>query len=172
MEQLQKDYSKDLKIVYKQFVVHPDTATTPALAVCAAQKQNKFREMEARIWETGWASEGASPFPRLDVEKLKQPAMEALAKELKLNVPKFKADMDSEACKQQLSDNKALLSKVGVRGTPGFFVNGRYLVGAQPIEKFKSVIDEEVKKADEALKNGAKLQDYYATIVANGKKSI
>jgi len=140
--------------------------------VCAAQKQNKFNEMEARIWETGWTSEGGSPFPRLEPEKLKQPAMETLAKELKLNVAKFKADMDSEACKQQLADNKALLSKVGVRGTPGFFVNGRYLVGAQPIEKFKTVIDEEVKKADEALKNGAKLHDYYATIVANGKKSI
>ena len=36
----------------------------------------------------------------------------------------------------------------------------------------KNASDEEVKKADEALKNGAKLQDYYATIVASGKKSI
>ncbi len=127
--------------------------------------------MEALIWERGWTTEG-SPFPRLEPEKLKQPALESLAKELKLNVPKFKADLDSEACKQQLADNKALLQKLGVRGTPGFFVNGRYLVGAQQIEKFKAVIDEEMKKADDALKNGAKLQDYYATIVANGKKSI
>jgi len=171
LEQLHKDYGQDLKIVYKQFVVHPDTATIPALAVCAAQKQNKFQQMESLIWEKGWTTEG-SPFPRLEPEKLKQPAIESFAKELKLNVPKFKADLDSEACKQQLADNKALLQKLGVRGTPGFFVNGRYLVGAQPIEKFKTVIDEEVKKADEALKNGAKLQDYYATIVANGKKSI
>ena len=171
MDQLHKDYGADLKIVYKQFVVHPDTATVPALAVCAAQKQNKFHEMENLIWEKGWTTEG-SPFPRLEPEKLKQPAMESLAKELKLNVPKFKADLDSEACKQQLADNKALLQKLGVRGTPGFFVNGRYLVGAQQIEKFKALIEEEIKKADEALKNGAKLQDYYATIVANGKKSI
>lgn len=167
---MHKDYGQDLKIVFKQFVVHPDTATVPALAVCAAQKQNKSQEMEKLIWEKGWSDAGG--FPRPDPEKLKEPAMETFAKQLQLNVPKFKADMDGEACKQQLADNKALLQKLGVRGTPGFFVNGRYLVGAQPIEKFKALIDEEIKKADEALKNGTKLQDYYASIVANGKKSI
>ena len=170
MEQLQKDYGQDLKIVYKQFVVHPDTATVPALAVCAAQKQNKFVDMEKLVWQKGWTE--AAGFPRPDPEKLRQPAMEAFAKELKLNLAKFKQDMDGESCKQQLNDNKTLLQKLGVRGTPGFFVNGRYLVGAQPIEKFKALIDEEIKKADEALKNGAKLQDYYASIVASGKKSI
>jgi len=34
--------------------------------------------------------------------------------------------------------------KVGVTGTPAFFVNGRMLSGAQPFEKFKEVIDEEI----------------------------
>ncbi len=142
----------------------------PALAVCAAQKQNKFEAMEKLIWEKGWVDGGG--FPRPDPEKLKREAVDGYAKELKLHMSKFKADIDGEACKQQLADNKALLQKLGVRGTPAFFLNGRYLVGAQPIEKFKAIIDEEIKKADEALKNGAKLHDYYATIVASGKKSI
>ena len=35
-------------------------------------------------------------------------------------------------------------SKVGVSGTPAFFINGRMLSGAQPFEKFKEVIDEEL----------------------------
>ena len=38
--------------------------------------------------------------------------------------------------------------KFGARGTPNFFINGRNFRGAQPIEAFKSVIDEELKKAD------------------------
>jgi predicted DsbA family dithiol-disulfide isomerase len=84
---------------------------------------------------------------------------------------KFKADFDGEACKQQLADNKGLMQKLGVRGTPGFFINGRYLVGAQQIDKFKAIIEEEIKKADDALKNGAKLQDYYAQIIDKGKKT-
>jgi len=157
-----------LKVVYKQFVVHPETATIPALAVCAAQKQGKFAPMEKLVWEKGWVESGGGGARPGDLSK---EAMEGFAKELKLNMAKFKADLDSEGCKQQLADNKALMQKLGVRGTPGFFINGRYLVGAQQIEKFKAIIDEEVKKADDALKNGAKLQDYYAQIIDKGKKT-
>ena len=64
------------------------------------------------------------------------------------------------------------LARLGTRGTPGFYINGRFLAGAVPIDRFKTLIDEEIKKADEALKKGAKLQEYYASIVASGKKSI
>jgi hypothetical protein len=124
--------------------------------------------MEKLVWEKGWRDSGGFPRP----DNLGREAMEGFAKELKLDMNKFKADIDSEKCKQQLNDNKNLLQKLGVRGTPGFFVNGRYLVGAQPVDKFKSVIDEEIKKADDAMKSGTKLQDYYAIIVASGKKSI
>lgn len=153
-----------MKIAVKQYVVHPDTATLPALAVCAAQKQSKFHEMEKLIWEKGWPGERPS--------NLGKDAMESFASDLKLNLAKFKSDMDSEGCKQQLAENKALLTRLGTRGTPGFYINGRFLAGAVPIERFKAIIDEELKKADEAMKSGAKLQDYYASIVEKGKKSI
>ena len=149
-------------------MVHPDTATIPALAVCAAQKQHKFEPMEKMIWEKGWREAGGFPRP----DNLSRETMEGFAKELKLDTAKFKADLDSEGCKQQLEGNKALLQRLGVRGTPGFFINGRYIAGAQAIDRFKLLIDEEIKKADDALKSGAKLQDYYASIVASGKKSI
>jgi protein-disulfide isomerase len=153
-----------LKVVFKQYVVHPDTATIPSLAVCAAQKQNKFASMEKLVWEKGWQSERPT--------NLSKDAMEGFARELKLDATKFKADMESESCKQQLGTNQNLLSRVGVRGTPAFFINGRYLVGAMPVDRFKQIIDEEMKKADEAIKKGTKLQDYYASLVAQGKKSI
>jgi protein-disulfide isomerase len=35
---------------------------------------------------------------------------------------------------------------MGITGTPGFFVNGRYLRGAKPFEEFAEVINEELKK--------------------------
>ena len=54
LEQLLKDYAGDIKIVYKNYVVHPQTATTPALAACAAHKQGKFVKMEHDIWEKGF----------------------------------------------------------------------------------------------------------------------
>ncbi len=50
---------------------------------------------------------------------------------------KFRADVQKDA-----SDGQ----KVGVTGTPAFFINGRFLSGAQPFEGFKAIIDEELAK--------------------------
>jgi len=36
--------------------------------------------------------------------------------------------------------------KVGVTGTPAFFVNGRFLSGAQPFDAFRAIIDDELSK--------------------------
>ena len=44
-------------------------------------------------------------------------------------------------------------TRVGVTGTPAFFINGRLLVGAQPYESFAQVIDEELELA--ARKKGS-----------------
>src|SRR6188474_3016053 len=54
MEELRKKYGNDLRVVYKQLVVHPQTATAGALAVCAANKQGKFRQMDDLIWDKGF----------------------------------------------------------------------------------------------------------------------
>lgn len=50
---------------------------------------------------------------------------------------KFRADVQKDAADGQ---------EVGVTGTPAFFVNGRFLSGAQPFEAFKAIIDEELNK--------------------------
>ena len=41
-------------------------------------------------------------------------------------------------------------SSVGVTGTPAFFINGRMLSGAQPFEKFKEIIDEELARSSKS----------------------
>jgi predicted DsbA family dithiol-disulfide isomerase len=35
---------------------------------------------------------------------------------------------------------------MGVTGTPGFFVNGRFVSGAKPYEEFKKIVDEELAR--------------------------
>src|SRR5689334_4794149 len=54
MDELRKKYGNDLRIVYKQFVVHPQVATAGALAFCAAAKQGKAHEMDVALWEKGF----------------------------------------------------------------------------------------------------------------------
>ena len=58
--------------------------------------------------------------------------------------------------------------KFGARGTPNFFINGRNLRGAQPIEAFKSVIDEEIKKADAKIAAGTPRGQVYAALTQSG----
>lgn len=141
--------------------MHPQTATTPALATCAAQAQGKFWEMNTLVWERGFGKD------------LSKERMVLLAEELKLDMRRFKADLEGEACSQDVKGDQKLLSAVGVRGTPAFFINGRYLSGAQPIENFRKLIDEELQKADHAIKRGVHLRDYYETeVVAKGKTSL
>ncbi len=71
--------------------------------------------------------------------------MEAYAKELGLNVSKWKAAMESDAIASQIKAEQTQANKVGARGTPTSFINGKKLRGAQPIEAFKKAIDEALK---------------------------
>ncbi|MBK7540135.1 MAG: thioredoxin domain-containing protein [Myxococcales bacterium] len=56
MEEIVKKYGADVRIVYKQFVVHPQTATAPALAACAAHKQGRFEQMDKLLWDKVFSS--------------------------------------------------------------------------------------------------------------------
>jgi predicted DsbA family dithiol-disulfide isomerase len=142
--------------------VHPQIATLPALAACAAHKQGKYEKMEEGLWEKGYRNN----------RNYSQENIDSIAKDTGLNMAKFKEDMNGD-CQKVIQQDQAQLSQVGVRGTPAFYINGRYLSGAQPIENFKRLIDEELGKANEAIKKGMKADDYYAEVVMkNGKKGL
>jgi protein-disulfide isomerase len=160
-DQIKAEYKDNVRFVYKQFVVHPQVATDSALAVCAAGRQNKFGVMDNLLWEKAFK---ARAFDRANIE--------AIGKEAGLDVAKMKSDMDGP-CKEIIQKEQAEVSAVGTRGTPAFYVNGRYLSGAQPYENFKKVIDEELKKAQERVAQGTKPGDYYKEWVLNkGLKKV
>ena len=69
-----------------------------------------------------------------------------LAKELKLDLEKFKKDLKSDRLSKQVDDDAELAGKLGVRGTPGFFVNGVQVRGARPFPFFKQIIDKWLEK--------------------------
>ena len=155
INELIEEYGDDLRVVYKNFLVNTPQATPPALAACAAHKQGKNYEMRQLIWEKGFA----------DNRNLGEENMKRLAGELGLDMDRFEADMNGDACQDVLREDQALLRRFGTRGTPNFYINGRPLSGAQPIEQFRAIIDEEIEKAEERIAAGTSASEYYAKYV-------
>jgi predicted DsbA family dithiol-disulfide isomerase len=58
-----------------------------------------------------------------------------------LDLKKFEKDMKDPALQKAVEDDANFARSNGAGGTPSFFINGVLLVGAQPYEKFKEVID-------------------------------
>jgi protein-disulfide isomerase len=63
-----------------------------------------------------------------------------------------------------------LAQQLGVQGTPAFYVNGVTVQGAQPFDKFRAIIDEELAKADALKKSGVPADRIYATATTENRK--
>lgn len=117
-QDLLKQYPEKIKVVIKHFPLpmHPQ-ARPAAKAVLAAELQGKYWEMVDALLEDNSA---------FSAEKF-----EELAKKIGLNLDKFRKDLkDKDAqFEKTIQDDLALVQKVGVRGTPAFYINGRM---AQP----------------------------------------
>jgi predicted DsbA family dithiol-disulfide isomerase len=98
----------------------------------AAHIQGKFWEMQDKIFEN----------PR----NLSSEQYLKYAEEIGLDIDRFEKDLKSDAVKKRLDADMSEAAKLGVTGTPAFFVNGRFLSGAQPFASFKRLIDEELAK--------------------------
>ena len=92
----------------------------------------------------------------LSVENLKK-----YAKDLGLDAKKFDNCLDKDTKKAQVEADTTLANSLNVRGTPGFFVNGRFLGGAFPFDLFKEIIDKELagKGTDNIKDYSTALQD-------------
>jgi len=132
LTQLLSKYPKDLKLVYKHMPLdqlHPQARRAAEASWCA-QQQGKFWEYHDLLYDTGPDGSDAT-----------------------LSTLASRAGLDSSAYQQCMASGKAAAevqkhveegAKYGVNGTPGFFVNGRFLNGAVPLETFVQVIDEEL----------------------------
>jgi protein-disulfide isomerase len=150
---LEKKYGTNLRVVFKQFVVHPSKATAPAYAACAAGKQNKFTKLAELMWKKAFDANDFDP-----------QNIYAIAKAAGLDMQRYANDV-AGTCMQEIKDDQRLLQKFAVNATPTFFINGRFMAGAQPQENFEALIDEEMAKADEAIKKGTKPERYYEDVI-------
>lgn len=123
----------DVKLVFKNLPLpFHQQAKGAAIAALAAGKQGKFWEMHDKLFE--------------NQSKLSEEPWAEFAKDIGIDVEKFKKDLEDESLAKQVDEDLALAQKLGVRGTPGFFVNGVQLQGAQPPSEFNKIIEEWKKR--------------------------
>ncbi len=143
VDEVMKTYGENVSLHFRHnpLPFHPD-ATPAAKAAEAAHKQGKFWEMHDILFK--------------NQRELKAENFKKWAKELKLDLKKFEKDMKEEALGKQIEEDANFARSNGAGGTPSFFIGkpdgqgsikGVLLVGAQPIEKFKEVIDALMKQS-------------------------
>ena len=84
------------------------------------------------------------------------------AKALGLDVDRWRACCSENRYKSRIEADRRQMATIGVNGTPAFFVNGRFLSGAQPFEKFDQLVREELAKAKAS---GIPRAEYYETAI-------
>ncbi len=131
VDEVVKTYGDKVRLVFRDYPLpmHPQARPAAEAANCA-NAQGKFWDYHAKLF----ANQSA-----LGEEKLKE-----YAKDVGLDGAKFDQCLAEKPFKAAIDKDIADGEKVGVTGTPAFFINGRMLSGAQPFEKFKEVIEEEL----------------------------
>lgn len=133
VQEVMKTYGDKVRLVHRDFPLPFHAHALPAAeAARCAEAQGKFWEYHSKLF----ASQD------LSTEKL-----QALATEVGLDRTKFDECVAKQQFKDGIDKDIAAGTEAGVTGTPAFFINGRMLSGAQPIEKFKEIIDEELARS-------------------------
>ena len=159
IKQVQDKYGKDVRVVWMNnplpFHKNAKPAANAALEA-HAQKGNKgFWAMHEKMFANQKA--------------LTTDNLEKWAKEIGLNMGKFKKALADDKYGKTIQEQQTLASSLGARGTPAFFINGRNLRGAQPLPAFTALIDEELAKAKALVAKGTPRAKVYAATIANGE---
>ncbi len=127
-----------VRMSYKHYPFLRPSSVWKAQAAECAGAQGRFWDYHGKLFssEVGGGDDEAS---------VKQ-ALAGLAAELGLNLEAFTACLNDSAMQQQVLSDAQEGQRLGVSGTPSFLVNGRPLVGAQPFEAFRALIEEELAK--------------------------
>jgi protein-disulfide isomerase len=135
LAQLETQYSDKAQRVFRDVPIdqhHPQARQAHEAAHCA-HAQGKF-----------WASHDAlcAHAPQTSPEQLK-----ASAQEVGLDLPACEPCVSSGKYQTTVQQDVEEGTRAGVTGTPAFFINGRLVSGAQPLENFTRVIEDELARA-------------------------
>lgn len=134
VKELLQKYQGKIRFVFKNFPllqIH-DQAVGAAIAAKCAQEQNKYWEMHDKLFE--------------NYKNLSDTLYTNLATQLQLDLTKFRACQTNPKTQSEVMDDVQYGQTLGVTSTPAFYINGKLIMGAQPIAAFERVINEELSK--------------------------
>jgi len=131
LKQVLAKYGDKVNLAYRDFPltsIHPQAVIAAVASRCALE-QGKFWEYHDQL---------------LTVSKLEKDDLIGYARNLKLDDKQFQSCLTSEKYKTDIEKDEQEGRKAGVNGTPGFFINGLSLSGAQGQDAFARLIDDEL----------------------------
>lgn len=130
LQKIRDTYKDQVKLVYKDFPlpqIHPQAPKAAEAARCA-REQDKYWDYHDRLFQ--------------DAKDLTPDKLKRYAADLQLDTATFDACLDSGKYAAAVRQDMAQGAELGVNSTPSFFINGRFLSGAQPFSAFQTLIDE------------------------------
>lgn len=134
---LLQEYGDRVRYFVRHFPIqslHPRAPNAARAAVCA-EAQDRFWAYHELLFFRGNAPDDEG--------------LVAYATELGLDGEQFTTCMDAPETRRAVLSDLQRGSAYGVRGTPAFFINGRVIFGAQPMEVFQQVVDAALAEAGE-----------------------
>jgi protein-disulfide isomerase len=127
-------YGDKISLSYRDFpltAIHSQAMISAEASRCA-EEQGKFWEYHDQLFTSS---------------KLEKDDLIGYARNLKLDDKQFESCLTSEKYKADIEKDEQDGRKVGVNGTPGFFINGVFVNGAKPESEFTGIIDDELGRA-------------------------
>jgi protein-disulfide isomerase len=133
VEEIKQKYGNKVRVAFKNFPLpfHNQAKGAAMAALCAHdQEEGKFWEMHDKLFA--------------NQEKLMEQDLHDYAKEIELDMDSFKECLAAQKFASQIDSSIQEGQEVGVKSTPTFYVNGILVNGAQPLEAFSEIIDEQL----------------------------
>jgi protein-disulfide isomerase len=131
-QRLLDEYPTQVRLVYRDYPlnsIHPEAAPAANAANCAGE-QDAYWQFHDKLFSYEY--------------DLGKETYLTYAQELKLDMTAFTACLESDLYAAEVAADLEYAAGLGIQSTPTFFINGLYMVGAQPFETFKKLIDQEL----------------------------
>jgi protein-disulfide isomerase len=133
LRQILEEYRDEVRVYFKHYPLGGHTnARTAAEAGVAAHRQGKFWPYNDKLWA--------------NADSLTPASMEQFAKEVGLDVGKWRTDFESDEVKARVDKDRNDGQALGISATPTIYINGRLFTDNRDVESLRDWINEELNR--------------------------